>query len=166
MKRVRGFPRNPCFGCIEFLSPGQGFLRISYRHPPLRLLFTSLHSPTFLLPPFASWYVLVRLCKLWSAIRTFLCGSEGLRIAAALQSFLSQARYRNNSVCQVARKYTQRLYDRGEIRFAVPSTTSVPGGIAANNISRRFANLEASSDYSFASIPSDSFGLRFELRIL
>jgi len=37
------------------------------------------------------------------------------------QSFLSRARYRNNSVCQVARKYTQRLYDRDEIRFVVPS---------------------------------------------
>lgn len=70
---------------------------------------------------------------------------------------LSRARYRNNSVCQVARKYTQRLYDRDEIRFeAAPShlRRAFPAALRVNNISRRFANLEAPLDRSFASIQS------------
>lgn len=71
---------------------------------------------------------------------------------------LSRARYRNNSVCQVARKYTQRLYDRDEIRFeAVPTplpTTSIPGGIASKQYLATFREPGSPSDCSFASIQS------------
>lgn len=44
------FHEIPVSGCIEFLSAGQGFHRISYRRPLLRLLFTSLRPPQ----PFSS----------------------------------------------------------------------------------------------------------------
>jgi len=66
--------------------------------------------------------------------------------------------YRNNSVCQVARKYTQRLWSRlGSIRpFA---RWAFPAALRINNISRRFTNLTAPlrtvSSYRIDPIPSN-----------
>jgi len=45
VRRVRGFPRNPCFGCIGgSLSPGQKSLRIPPPHRGLRLFFVRFLS--------------------------------------------------------------------------------------------------------------------------
>lgn len=123
----------------------------------------SVHLVAFSDLPLSTIRLLVRLCKLRSAIRTFLRGSKGLRIAAALQSFLSRARYRNNSACQVARKYTQRLYDRSEIRFTVPSHLRASPAALRQTISR---DVSRSLFGPFVRYKPNSFGLCFELRIL
>lgn len=104
------FHEIPVSGCIEFLSPGQALLRISYRRPLLRRLFTS--SRPFLFPlSFLPGGTSLLDCVSYGALYAPPCAPRDYELPQRC-SRSSRVRYRNNSVCQVARKYTQRLYDR------------------------------------------------------
>lgn len=112
------------------------FLRISRRRRPLH----TFYSPRcvlriFCLHPPSSEGMLLYDCVSYEALYAPSCAAprDYELPQRCSRSSREEPRYRNNSVCQLARKYTQRLYDRGEIRFAAPfpPTTNVPSGIAS-----------------------------------
>lgn len=144
------FHEIPVSGCIRaLLSPPSVRLVTSY-------VAISLLAPSVVEAIYALLFDCVSHEARYTHLLARLRGIMNCRSVAIIP--LSRARYRNNSVCQVARKYTQRLYDRDEIRFEKPSPSHLrrafPAALRVNNISRRFAKPEAPSDRSFTSIQS------------